>query len=213
MFKELRWIVAGQVLLSAVVSACSAVPSPSVPEPKLTPDDLEVFAAVINDTIRKRRDAYRERLKQNGYNVKPPEPILVGDRTLQACEIYDYIPGRCVDPQLTTCLSAYPLALQDRSRRSYSISSTFAPEILIVDADYFFTLLGQPGVGRLIEGMRRRYPQIQNLDVVYLTVPLYPRPREAVVLMRHYFHGASCLLLRLNPDGWSVERGLGGWLE
>ena len=89
-----------------------------------------------------------------------------------------------------------------------------APDILIVDSDYYLVLLHQPGSGKIIAGLRERYPQIQrDVAVVYLTAPHYPRPREALVLMRHYFNGASCLLLRLNADGWSVERGLAGWVE
>jgi hypothetical protein len=139
---ERRCLLAVLILCSTVVYGCSAVPIPDVPEPTLTPDDLEVFAAVIN-TIRKPREAYRERLRRNGYNVNPPSPILVGDETLKTCAVYDHTTWRCVDPKLTTCLSAYPVALQDRSRRSYSITLQFAPDILIVDTDYYFTLLRQ----------------------------------------------------------------------
>jgi hypothetical protein len=207
---ERRCLLAVLILCSTVVYGCSAVPIPDVPQPKLTPDDLEVFAAVINDTIREPREEGRERLKRLGFDV----PILVGDETLQTCEVYDHTTWRCVDPKLMTCLSAYPVALQDRSRRSYSISSAFAPDILLVDSDYYYSLLRQPGAGRLLDGLQRRYtPNLKVVDVAYFTAPLYPRPREALVLMRHYFNGASCLLLRLNADGWNVERALGGWQE
>ena len=145
--------------------------------------------------------------------MNPPDLILVGDETLQMCESHDYNPRRCIEPRLT-CLAAYPLALQDRSRKSYRIGYAFAPGILIVDSHHYLALLRQPGAGKLIDGLRRRYPEIQtNVEAVYLTAPLYPRPREALVLMRHYFNGASCLLLRLNADGWGVERALDGWTE
>jgi hypothetical protein len=197
-------------VLCAAAFACSSVPLPSVPEPALTADDLEVFAAVVNDMIRKPRETYRERLKQRGFKVNSSELFLVGDQTLKTCEIHDYDPRRCVDRRLMTCLAAYPLALQDRSRRSYTIGSAFASDILIVDSDYYFSLLR---AGPLREGLLRRYPQSENGDAVFFSVPLYPRPREAVVLIRHYSNGASCLLLRLKSDGWSVERAFGGWVE
>jgi hypothetical protein len=199
--------------LSAAVFACSSGPTPSLPEPKLTADDFEVLAAVVNDTIRKPREAYRDRLKERGLRVNSPRPLLVADQTLRTCEIHDNDPRRCVDRTLMKCLAPYPLALQDRSRQSYVIGAAFAPDILIVDTEYFFTLLRQLGAGRLSEGLQRRYPRSQSVDVAFFSVPLYPRPREAVVLMRHYFNGAPCLLLRLNTDGWSVERPLGGWVE
>lgn len=195
------------VLLSAMLNGCSAVPTPAVAEPELTQDDLQVFAAVINDRIRQSHKEGRERLKQRGFDV----PILVADETLQTCVIYDPTNWRCADPRLLTCLSAYPLALQDRSRRSYPIPS-FAPDILLVDGDHYHSLLREPGA--LMRGLQQRYgSNLKVVDVASFTAPLYPRPREALLLMSHYFNGASCLLLRLEADRWRIERSLGGWLE
>lgn len=206
------------VLLSAYVCACSKVPTPAVPESKLTADDLEVFAAVVNDTIRKSRNDYRELLKRLGRTVNEANarsPILVADNTLQTCEVFDHVAfEKCADSRLVKCLSAYPIALQEQTRKSYRISDAFAPDILIVDSDYYRELLRPPDLGTMRDRLRARYPQIQaDAAAVVLTAPLYPHPREAVVLMRHYFNGAACLLLRLSEDGWTVERGLGGWIE
>jgi hypothetical protein len=125
MFMDCRGLLVLAVLSASIV-ACSSGPTPSVPEPTLTPDDLEVFAAVVNDTIRKPREAYRELLKRLGSKVNAPDPILVADKTLQTCEVYDYSSLRCADPRLMKCLSAYPVALQDRSRKSYRISAARA---------------------------------------------------------------------------------------
>ena len=55
MVKQLR-CVSIAILLNTVICGCSDVRLPSVHEPKRTPDDLEVFAAVINDVIRKPRE-------------------------------------------------------------------------------------------------------------------------------------------------------------
>ena len=133
-------------------------------------------------------------------------PILIADETLQTCVVYDPANWRCASPGLLKCLSAYPLALQDRTRRSYPIPS-FAPDILLVDGDYYHSLVREPGA--LMRGLQQRYgSNLKQVDVVSFTAPLYPRPREALLVMRHYFNGASCLLLRLEADDGASS---GGW--
>jgi len=75
-------------VLSTAVFACN-VPMPSVADPRLTADDFKVFAAVVNDGIRKPREAELERLKQRGVKVNPPGPLLVANQTLKTCDIQD----------------------------------------------------------------------------------------------------------------------------
>jgi len=206
--KLCRVVVLG--VFSAGAFACS-LPTPTVPNPRLTADDFKVFAAVINDKIRKPREFEFESPKQSGLKANPPRLLLVANETLKTCDSQDADYRRCVYRDLMPCLTAYPAAVQHRSRQSYVINAGFAPDILIMDTEYYFTLFSGPlgdRFTRISEGLRQRYPRGENVGVVFFSVPLYPTAREAVVMMRRYSLGESCLLLRLNTNGWSVERTL-----
>jgi len=206
--KLCRVVVLG--VFSACAFACS-LPTPTVPNPRLTADDFKVFAAVINDKIRKPREFEFESPKQSGLKATPPRLLLVANETLKTCDSQDADYRRCVYRDLMPCLTAYPAAVQHRSRQSYVINAGFAPDILIMDTEYYFTLFSGPlgdRFTRIREGLRQRYPQVEDVEVVSFSVPLYPTARKAVVVMRHYARGESCLLLRSDTNGWSVEQTL-----
>jgi hypothetical protein len=110
------------------------------------------------------RVAELERLKQPRLKGNPPGPLSVANEAFKTRDSQDSDYRRCLKG-FDACLKAYPVALQHRSCQSYVITAGFAPDFFMMDAEYYFTLLGGSATERsrrVRERLRQRYPQSEG---------------------------------------------------
>jgi hypothetical protein len=154
---------------------------------ELTPEDLRVLRVVLQPCR---------------VCPQPSAPVLVANRTLRLCEPIS-MDEWCMTSFDMALLGAkfgpsrFARAMYGRNRFSMAIPRQFATGIQVVSPERG-DMPGRP----LIE--RRR-------NVVYVTAPVYPSSREAVVFTGSPSWGASWDLLLRYGDDWVITRTLGGY--
>jgi len=180
------------ILATLVTSSCHALELPTAVPPdahvrELTPEDLSVLRAVLQPC--------------RGC-PQSSAPVLIANRTLWVCEPTT-IDKWCVTPFDMALLDGkvgparFARAMFGRNRFSMAIPQQLANGVQVISPDAG-DMPGRP----LIE--RRR-------SVIFVTAPVYPSPRQAVVFIGSPNWGASWDLLERYRDGWIITRGLGAY--